>query len=70
MRDPKTLTPETLERLQTETYWTGYIAGLYHERFKIIDLLREIRNTWQKPVAFNYPKELDSLIELIQKGQQ
>jgi hypothetical protein len=46
------------------------LQGALQERERITNLLTEIRNTWKKPVAFNYPKELDSLIQLIQKGQQ
>jgi hypothetical protein len=49
---------------------SGLAHGVVQERERITNLLTEIRNTWQKPVALNYPKELDSLIQLIQKGQQ
>ena len=53
-----------------EIYSIGRHHGELAERKRITNLLTEIRNTWQKPVAFNYPKDLDSLIQLIQKGQQ
>jgi hypothetical protein len=43
----------------------GYDQGGREERRRIVELLTEIRNTWQKPAVFNYPKELDNLIAVI-----
>ena len=43
----------------------GYNQGGREERRRIVELLTEIRNTWQKPAVFNYPKELDNLIAVI-----
>lgn len=43
----------------------GYDQGGREERRRIVELLTEIRDTWQKPAVFNYPKELDNLIVVI-----
>jgi hypothetical protein len=39
--------------------------GVKTERERIIKLLSEVRATWVKPTQFNYPNELENLIELI-----
>jgi hypothetical protein len=46
-------------------YNQGFDQGGREERARIVELLTEIRNTWQKPAVFNYPKELDNLIAVI-----
>jgi hypothetical protein len=43
----------------------GFDQGGREERRRIVELLTEIRITWQKPAVFNYPKELDNLIAVI-----
>ena len=60
---------DTITNASIKAFNSGLAHGVVEERERITNLLTEIRNTWQKPVAFNYPKELDSLIELI-KGEQ
>jgi hypothetical protein len=44
----------------------AFLDGVIHEQDRIIALLNEIRNTWTKPVSFNYLAELDSIIERVQ----
>ena len=39
--------------------------GVKTERERIIKLLSQVRETWVKPTQFNYPNELENLIQLI-----
>jgi ABC-type uncharacterized transport system fused permease/ATPase subunit len=47
----------------------AFNQGAQREQERIIKLLSEIKATWKKPTTFNYPSELEHLIELI-KGEQ
>lgn len=65
MTDPKTLTPESLYELQSETYAKGYLTGAYDERLRIIDL---IRNTYtdSKHEEWGSLEWTQDIIKLIQ----
>lgn len=43
----------------------GVKHGVVLERQRILDLLQNIRNSWEKPAAFHYPNELTRLMALI-----
>jgi hypothetical protein len=43
----------------------AYDQGVTRERERIIALLAEVRTTWKKTNGFNYPSELERLINLI-----
>lgn len=43
----------------------AYDQGVTRERERIIGLLTVVRTTWKKPTGFNYPSELERLIDLI-----
>jgi hypothetical protein len=43
----------------------AYDQGVTRERERIIGLLFEVKTTWKKTNTFNYPSELERLIDLI-----
>jgi hypothetical protein len=43
----------------------AYDQGVTRERERVIALLAEVRTTWKKTNTFNYPSELERLIDLI-----
>jgi hypothetical protein len=46
---------------------TAHLIGTIQERKRIIALITVIKDTWQKPSAFNYQTELFKLIQLIEE---
>jgi hypothetical protein len=46
---------------------TAHLIGAIQERKRIIALITVIKDTWQKPAAFNYQTELFKLIQLIEE---
>lgn len=45
---------------------TAKMLGAIEERKRIIALISVVKDTWQKPAAFNYQTELFKLIQLIE----
>lgn len=54
---------------RTSVFYDGAQYGIQQERERIVELLTEVKASWQKPTSFNYLSELDVLIDLI-KGEQ
>ena len=46
---------------------TAHLIGTIQERKRIIALITLIKDTWQKPSAFNYQTELFKLMQLIEE---
>lgn len=46
---------------------TAKMLGAIEERKRIIALISLVKDTWQKPAAFNYQTELFKLIQLIEE---
>lgn len=52
-------------------YWgKGREAGIAEENRRIVNLLKQVKEEWRKPVAFNYYRELDRLIALIESPKE
>jgi ABC-type uncharacterized transport system fused permease/ATPase subunit len=47
----------------------AFNQGAQREQERIIKLLNEIKATWKKTNTFNYPSELEHLVELIKAEQ-
>lgn len=43
----------------------AFNQGVTRENERIVALLTEVKATWSKPAGFNYPSELERLIDLI-----
>lgn len=58
-------------RLYTEdeeiAYDSGLMDGAAKERERIVALIRNIRDTWQRPPAHNYQRELTKIVALIEE---
>lgn len=55
-----------LQDIVTHNALRAYDQGVTRERERIVALLTEVKATWQKPTGFNYPSELERLIEIIE----
>jgi len=44
----------------------AYANGTTRERERIIKLIQQIHDTWEKPVSFSYRNELQNIIKLIE----
>lgn len=60
-------------RLYTEdeeiAYDSGLMDGAAKERERIVALIRNIRDTWQRPPAHNYQRELTKIVALIEEPE-
>jgi len=50
-------------------YDSGYIAATSDEQQRIVELIENIRDTWERTPSFNYRNELNSIIAQI-KGEE
>jgi hypothetical protein len=50
-------------------YDSGYEAAISDEQQRIIELIQNIRDTWQRTPSFNYRIELNNIIAQI-KGEK